>query len=222
MKCNLEIHHRRSIRLKGYDYLSPGSYFVTICTQNRYSIFGEINDGKMGLNDAGKMVETVWNEIPQYYCRFCVYENIVMPNHFHGIIEIVVGAGPCACPDNTGQLMKTGQPQGVAPTMSLPDIMHRFKTMTTKKYIDGVKQNGWTPFRGKLWQRNYYEHIIRNDDELNRIREYIVNNPLNWDSDRNNPLCKVDDACKEPDSYLLPAKKQRQIRQNPDNGGEEE
>ena len=195
MKYNIEIHHRRSIRLKGYDYSQSGVYFVTVCTQNHEYLFGKVDNEKMILNDAGKMVETVWNDIPRYYRGFCVHENIVMPNHFHGIIEIV-GAGPRACPDNTGQPMgktgqpmgKTGQPQGVAPTMSLSDIVHRFKTMTTKKYIDGVKQNGWTPFPRKLWQRNYYEHIIRNDDELNRICEYIVNNPLNWDSDRTPPL----------------------------------
>jgi putative transposase len=82
----------------------------------------------------------------------------------------------------------TGQPQGVAPTMSLSDIVHRFKAMTTKKYIDGVKQNGWTPFPCKLWQRNYFEHILRNDNELNRICEDIVNNPLNWDSGKTPPL----------------------------------
>jgi putative transposase len=208
MKYNIEIHHRRSIRLKGYDYSQLGMYFITLCAQNRECLLGKIDNEKMILNDAGKMVETVWNDIPRYYRGFCVHENIVMPNHFHGIIEIVVvGAGPRACPDNTGQPMgntgqpmETGQPQGVAPTMSLSDIVHRFKTMTTKKYIDGVKQNGWTPFPRKLWQRNYYEHIIRNDNELNRICEYIVNNPLNWDSDRNNPSCKVNDTRRELDT----------------------
>ncbi|MEA2108658.1 MAG: transposase, partial [Pseudomonadota bacterium] len=80
-----------------------------------------------------------------------------------------------------------GQPQGVAPTLSLPDVVHRFKTMTTKRYVAGVKQNGWLRFDGKLWQRNYYDHIIRNENELNRIRRYIVDNPAKWELDRENP-----------------------------------
>jgi REP element-mobilizing transposase RayT len=71
--------------------------------------------------------------------------------------------------------------------MSLGDVVHRFKTMTTKRYADGVKQLGWPPFRGRLWQRNYYEHIIRNEESLNRIREYIAANPLRWHLDRENP-----------------------------------
>lgn len=90
-----------------------------------------------------------------------------------------------------------GQPQGVAPTgLSLSDVVHRFKTMTTKLYCDGVKQNGWHVFAGKLWQRNYYEHIIRDESDLNRIREYIQNNPLQWDMDENNPdkILMKDDA----------------------------
>jgi len=110
MKYNPDIHHHRSIRLKGYDYSQAGAYFITICTQNRLCLLGKIDNGKMILNDAGKMVETVWNDIPRYYRGFCVHENIVMPNHFHGIIEIV-GAGPRACPDNTnGQPLTNGQP----------------------------------------------------------------------------------------------------------------
>ena len=80
-----------------------------------------------------------------------------------------------------------GQPQGVAPTWGLPDVVHRFKTMTTKRYSDGVKQWRWPPYTGKLWQRNYYEHVIRNDKEINRAREYILINPLKWELDQENP-----------------------------------
>ena len=152
---------------------------MTICAQNRKCLFGEIVNGKMVLNDAGRMVESVWNEIPKYYPGIDIDVCQIMPNHIHGIV-VIVGAGPCACPD-------TGQPQGVAPTMSLSDVVHRFKTMTTKRYIDGVKQNGWPTFPGKLWQRGFYERIIRNENELNRIREYIVNNPIRWEFDRENP-----------------------------------
>jgi len=95
---NPKIHHRRSIRLRGYDYSQAGAYFITICTQNRLHLFGEIVNGKMILNGAGKMVEQTWNEIPVFYDGLGVNEYVVMPNHFHGVI--VVGAGPCACPDN--------------------------------------------------------------------------------------------------------------------------
>ena len=86
MNYNPDIHHRRSIRLKGYDYAKPGLYFITICTQNRLPLFGEIKDGGMILNDAGMMVKTIWNEIPVYYHGFDVHGFIVMPNHIHGIV----------------------------------------------------------------------------------------------------------------------------------------
>jgi putative transposase len=194
MGFNPEFHHRRSIRLKDYDYSQKGACFVTICTGNRRCLFGNICDGKLSTNDAGKMIQQVWDQLPFYYNGINIDQFQIMPNHIHGIIVITdsVGAGPRACPD-PGQPQgvvrsNPGQPQGVAPTMSLPNAIHRFKTMTTKQYTDGVKQNGWQPFPGKLWQRNYYEHVIRDDNELNRIREYIMTNPLNWNSDKYNPL----------------------------------
>ncbi len=192
----LRDRNRRSIRLWGYDYSQAGAYFVTICTQKRACLFGDIIDGNMVLNDAGRMVDIVWNEIPKYYAGIDIDAFQIMPNHIHGIIVIVVGAGPCACPD-------TGQPQGVAPTtagLSLPDVVHRFKTLTTKRYADGVKQHNWPRFPGKLWQRNYYEHIVRNENELNRIRQYIINNPVKWELDRENPNGSVGaDLCVCPD-----------------------
>ncbi len=181
--------HRRSIRLQCYDYAQAGAYFVTVCTQNRECMFGHIVGAapcgrpQMALNDAGRMVQQVWDEIPTNYSGIETDEFVIMPNHIHGII-VIVGAGPCACPGD-------GRPRGAAPTgdrrnaaLSLPDVIHRFKTMSTKRYVDGVKQNGWRPFPGKLWQRNYYEHIIRDDNEMNRIREYIANNPAQWEMDR--------------------------------------
>ena len=183
MKYDPDKHHRRSIRLPGYDYSRSGAYFVTICTQNRECMFGKIVGGEMVLNDAGRMINIVWDEMQGNYPGVETDEFVVMPNHTHGII-VLVGAGPRTCPDN-GQPKNNGHPQGVAPTLSLPDVVHRFKTMTTKRYTDGVKQSGWAPYPGKLWQRNYYEHIIRNEQELNKIREYIVNNPFNWQSDEN-------------------------------------
>ncbi len=188
MKYNPNIHHRRSIRLKGYDYLQAGLYFITICTQNQLCLFGKIENGGMILNDAGMMIKTVWHEIPVYYYEFNVHKFVVMPNHVHGIIQIIsnpksVGAGPRARPINEWQ-QTMGQPQGVAPTMSLSDIVHRFKTLTTKRYTDGVNNNDWPRFNKKLWQRNYYEHIIRDEKSYYQISEYIQTNPLKWQDDK--------------------------------------
>ena len=181
---------RKSIRLKEYDYSTPGYYFVTVCTKDRKCLFGKIIDQGMELNDAGWMVEKVWNELPAYYPNISIDTFVVMPNHIHGIIIIdSVGAGPCACPGHPGAI--DGQPQGVAPTkmkFSLPDAVHRFKSLTTNKYITGVKQNKWEPFNDKLWQRSYYEHVIRNDIDLTETREYITNNPKKWHLDRYNPI----------------------------------
>lgn len=231
MTYNPAIHHRRSIRLKGYDYTQAGLYFITICTQDRERLFGKIVNRKMILSDAGLMVETVWNEIPQYYIDFDIHAFIVMPDHIHGIIEKKsiqypdVRAIPRDCPnsklndcpksDNSqinndcpNDLDNNDNPQiifnknyypnnidragtGTCPVRatprgcpkSIPDIVQRFKSLTTKRYTDGVKQKNWKPYNGKLWQRNYYEHIIRNDESYIRISEYIKNNPQKWKGD---------------------------------------
>jgi len=185
---NPDLHHRCSMRLREYDYSQAGAYFVTICIQNRECLFGEIRDGRMVPNDAGRMIQSSWNELPQHYPGIDIDAFVIMPNHIHGII-VLVGAGPCACPGN-GKLQKNkGQPRGVAPTLFLPDIVHRFKSLTTTRYKNGVAQFDWPPFNGKLWQRNYYEHIIRKEEELNRLWEYIVNNPTQWAFDGENPDC---------------------------------
>jgi len=199
MVFDSDNHHRRSIRLKGYDYSQNGVYFITINIQNRECLLAKILSGKIVLSNAGEMIQTVWNQMPAYYRGVSVDEFIIMPNHIHGIISIV-GAGPCACPisDSKGQILKQeghksldgndffdGQPQGVAPTgkMTLSDVVHRFKSLTTKKYVDGVRLLGWNPFNGRLWQRNYYERIIRDENELEKVRLYIINNPTNWHED---------------------------------------
>jgi REP element-mobilizing transposase RayT len=206
MKFNPEIHHRRSIRLQTYDYTQAGAYFVTLCSQNRECLFGQIENGETRLSAAGSMIESVWNEIPENYPGIDIAEFVVMPNHIHGII-VIVGATPCGCPPHgcpeTGHAQERqghareqqGQARGPAPTetrLSLPDVVHRFKTMTTKRYADGVKQCGWPPFPGRLWQRNYWEHVIRNESDLARIREYIQNNPTQWALDRLNPQHRDD------------------------------
>ncbi len=176
---------RRSIRLKGYDYSQKGAYFVTICTHNRKCILGHVENRNVRLNGIGLMVQKAWLELPLYYKGIDIDESVIMPNHLHGII-LIVGAGPRACPKDGGD---KGQPQGVAPTktLSLPDVMYSFKSLTTKRYIDGVKDKNWEAFDRHFWQRNYYEHVIRNEDDLNEIREYVSNNPLKWELDKENP-----------------------------------
>jgi len=217
MSYDAKKHHRRSIRLPGYDYAQAGWYFVTVCTHNHACLFGRVVGEDMQLNDAGCTVQTVWDQLPDHYQRVQTDLFVVMPNHIHGVIRLSpVGAGPRACPSFTNgqstigqrgmQQSETGQPRGVAPTdhrgvgtdgcdqgptgrraLSLPDVVGRFKTLTTKRYIGGVRQCGWPAFAGRLWQRNYHEHIIRNERSLNQIRQYIADNPARWAHDPENP-----------------------------------
>ena len=203
---NPNIHHRRSIRLKEYDYSQAGLYFVTIVCQNRKHLFGKIENKEMILNDAGKMVDSEWLKLPDRFKNIKLHEYTVMPNHFHGILEIVsqnkktainnnsaagatlvVAPALVVAPNNN----QKGQPLVVAPTKSggkkkptLGDIVGAFESITTVKYINGVKTKNWKRFDGKLWQRNYWEHIIRNEKSYNRITKYIKNNPANWNNDK--------------------------------------
>lgn len=189
MRYDPDRHHRRSIRLKGFDYSSVGAYFVTVCVQGRRGLFGELVDGKMHLSPAGEMVLEVWNQMPEHYPGVGTDAFVGMPNHIHGIIVLGnVGAAPRGRPDPRGRAGVGGQAQGPAPTgLTLPDVVHRFKTLTTSRYVRGVKESGWPPFDKRLWQRNYYERVIRDEDELRAIREYIVHNPLGSDTDEENP-----------------------------------
>ena len=159
-------YHRRSIRLQGYDYSQAGAYFVTICAQDRECLFGNIVDDKMRPNDVGQMVERWWVELGNKFPQTETDEYVVMPNHFHGII-VIAGVALCVRP--------------------ISKIVQWFKTMTTNEYIRGVKRQDWIPFPGQLWQRNFYERIIRNEGELHRIRQYIADNPAQWMHDRENP-----------------------------------
>lgn len=191
MKYNPDIHRRRSIRLKGYDYSQAGAYFVSICAHNRSCLFGEIANGQKVLNDAGRMVEFVWGELPVRFDHIELDEFVVMPNHIHCIFVLCRRGEPCVRPDSSGPHNSQSGEHKVHPYGTLPDtvgrIVQAFKSVTTHEYINGVKQHGWPPFTGKLWQRNYYERIIRNENELNRIREYMINNPKQWEFDLENP-----------------------------------
>ena len=285
MKYNPQIHHRRSIRLKGYDYSQAGLYFITICTQNRACLFGDVRRGEsmgegspnqhspvMVLNDAGKMIKHWYDELGHKFTDIKCHAMIIMPNHIHFIIEntgftassesfsessaAVVRANLCVRPDGNrpngnladilpngnrpdedatdirpngnitgnGNILGNGNAQcngnilcnenilckndilenkniggeqnqnilgeqnknilGEHIGSPLRDVIRWFKTMTTNNYIRGVKQNDWTPFDGKLWQRNYYEHIIRDDRSFQNISDYIHNNPAKWNVDK--------------------------------------
>jgi putative transposase len=179
-KYNPILHHRRSIRLKGYDYSQAGAYFVTMVTQDRECQFGEVAEDNFRPDSAGEMIARWWQELPNKFPSVELDECVIMPNHFHGIIVIVEDKG-----SKEGE--HGGSPQQ-RPHAPLSQIIQWFKTMTTNEYIRGVKQCGWPQFRGKLWQRNYYEHVIRGESELELIRKYIAENPVKWALDQENPF----------------------------------
>ena len=187
-------HHRRSIRLKGYAYAQAGAYFVTGCTRNRRCRFGDVVDREMKLNEAGRMVERWWLEVDRKFPNAKTDVYMVMPNHFHGILVLIDTNGDT--PGNpANQYGAThdsathdggARHRGAHAGAPLSTIVQWFKTMTTNEYIRGVKTLGWPPFAGTLWQRNYHEHIIRNEESLVRIRQYILDNPARWTFNRKN------------------------------------
>ena len=190
MKYDPEKHHRRSIRLRGYDYSRAGVYFVTICTQDRICMFGHVEHGQMRLNDAGCMVAAEWDALAARFPTVASDTFVVMPNHVHGIIVIAphdpVGAGLVPAHDNVPAHDEINRATTrVAPTVG--DIIGAFKSLSTVNYTHGVKTQRWPAFACRLWQRNYYEHIIRNEESLTRAQEYIMENPIRWEFDRVNP-----------------------------------
>lgn len=164
-------YSRRSVRLKGYDYAQAGAYFVTICTTDRACLFGAINAGAMDLNDAGRMVATIWSDLPARFPGIDIDVFVVMPNHLHGIVVLREDAS-------------VGAPLVGA---RLGAIVGAFKSITTVEYGRGARTHGWAGFRGRLWQRNYYEHVVRDEADLSRVRRYVEKNPLRWEFDDENP-----------------------------------
>jgi len=185
------LHRRRSIRLKGYDYTRAGAYFVTICTKDRACLFGDVAAGVMRLNQMGHIVRQCWLAIPDHVPHVLLDEFVVMPNHVHGIIVIVstdtVGATHASPPQHASPLQNHDtptRPRGPQ-RQSVGSIVGSFKSAATKR----INEQRGTP-GAPVWQRDYFEHIIRNDESLNRIREYILNNTLQWALDRENPLAQ--------------------------------
>ena len=175
MKYQTDIRHRRSLRLKGYDYKQAGVYFVSMCTLNRTCFFGDIVNGEMMLNAEGQIVAEEWIKTAEIRNNIELDEWVVMPNHFHGILVINECRG-------TARRAPTVEQFGKPVSNSIPTIIRSFKSAVTKRINELRNSPG-----AKIWQRNYYEHIIRNEDELNCIREYITNNPLKWEFDKENP-----------------------------------
>jgi REP element-mobilizing transposase RayT len=198
MPYNPNLHHRRSIRLKGYDYSQAGLYFITICCQNRICRFGKIENGKMILNEYGQIAQQCWLEIPEHFPDAILHEFVIMPNHIHGIIEITgnVGAKNILPPQTTNvqnvgaknlspeynnyannvgaknfsPLQTPQRPNGTSRTIG--SIVRGFKIGVTKQFDETI------------WQRNFYEHIIRNEQSYQNISDYIIHNPENWTEDK--------------------------------------
>lgn len=179
------LPNRKSMRLKNYDYSSNGYYFVTICTQNREKLFGEIVGATLRgrPNNPDKIIVKWLLESENKFKDIKIDEYIVMPNHIHFIIKRT-GDHTGVTGDHIGSTGDHAGSTGDHIGSPLRDIIGWFKTMSTNEYIAGVKDGRFMPFKGRLWQRNYYEHIIRNYDDYINIAEYIQNNPLKWEEDK--------------------------------------
>ena len=187
---NPDIHHRKSIRLDGYDYSGAGAYFISVVAQGRLCLFGSVVDGELRLNEAGKMVRRVWDGMPDRFPLINMDEFVVMPNHVHGVIFIRQPAPTTGATSRAPAGGRAPTRGGRAPTRGAPtlgEVVGAFKSVTTVEYVRGVRGLGWQGFDKRLWQRNYFERVVRNESELGRTREYIANNIMNWESDRENP-----------------------------------
>ena len=192
-----EIHQRRSIRLRKYDYSHAGAYFVTICAWQRECLFGEVVDGVMRLNDAGRIVDESWQQITTHFSDVDIDHHVIMPNHFHGIISIVGAGSPRPdsprpdlsqhvgnTPENQGGNTPENQGGGTPPLRlaTLGQIVGYFKYQSTK-HINHHRANPGA----SVWQRNYYDRVIRDETELHAVRHYIIDNPIKWADDENHP-----------------------------------
>jgi REP element-mobilizing transposase RayT len=202
---------RRTIRLPGFDYTRPGAYFVTICAFNKACLFGNIVDGVMRFNGYGEIVQRSWDDLPNHFPHVELDQFVIMPNHVHGIIvlnddvdvvgvahaspailtDVGVGAGfkPAWNVDPTIMHKKPQNRAGLKPAPTpvgkrhgLPEIVRAFKTFSARR-INALRHTPSQP----VWQRNYYEHVIRNDADLAAIRDYIAGNPARWLDDDNHP-----------------------------------
>ena len=175
------MKQRKQIRLKGYDYSEAGGYFITICTFNREYLLGKISDQGIVLNNTGEIAEKWWLKLGNKFANVTLDYHVIMPNPIHGIIMISEGKNDVGAihelPLHRDRIERR--------RMLIPKVIGYFK-MNSAKHINRLRDAMGYP----LWQRNYYEHVIRNENELSRVREYIQNNPLKWELDRENPFSK--------------------------------
>jgi putative transposase len=169
---NPDQHHRRSIRLKGYDYAQPGAYFVTVCTWDRECLLCEVVDGETRLNEYGMAIHDEWLKTAELRENVELDASMIIPNHFHGNVVITDGRGTA----RRAPTEEFGKPVAYF----VPTIIRAFKSASTKR-INEIRSTPGAP----VWQRNYYEHVVRNETELNAIRQYIRSNPANWTTDEN-------------------------------------
>jgi putative transposase len=178
MPFNPDIHHRKSIRLRGYDYSQAGLYFLTICTKNGECLFGNIADGEMHLNSNGKIAQEEWLKTAEIRSNIRLHESVVMPNHMHGIIEIIPTDNHDLQSDEMGSVVLCGEGRmQSAPTLG--NIVKGYKSAVTRRINELQDTPG-----GVVWLRNYYEHIIRDESAYLYISEYIKTNPQRWQQDK--------------------------------------
>jgi REP element-mobilizing transposase RayT len=184
MSFNPELHHRRSIRLRGYDYSTGGAYFVTICAWQRECLFGEVVDGALRLNEAGHLVTATWESLSERFQTVLLDQHIVMPNHFHGTL-VLSGLGAASSATLGLGAASSAPTSGLGAASSAPtlgNVVRAFKSISAISINRALDRQGIP-----LWQRNYYERVIRNEQELTAIRQYIVENPARWNDDENHP-----------------------------------
>ena len=174
---------RKSTRLRGYDYSTSGLYFITICVEGRESLLGTISEEAFVPAVAGLMVESWWGNISRRFPKVELGPYVIMPNHLHGILVLESAAAASSVVEARCGLHFQGNDEEFGNPVSLNDVIGWFKSMTTTDYIRGVTEFGWPPFTKRLWQRSYYDHIIRNESDLSRIENYIESNPRRWAED---------------------------------------
>jgi REP element-mobilizing transposase RayT len=192
---------RRSIRLADYDYAQTGAYFITIGVHDRACLFGEIHDGIMALNELGSIVHAEWDRSTEVRAEIALDAFVVMPNHVHGVVIIDGDVGATGRSPVVGSPTPSAGPRGPS-KRSLGAFVGGFKSGTTSA-INRLRGTPGAP----VWQRNYYEHVIRNEEELNRIRRYIAANPIAWPDDDDNPAVRSGNRTGRPAGrpyYLIP------------------
>lgn len=171
----------KSLRLKDWNYSSEGAYFITICTKDRECFFGNIENAEMTLNNVGKIAKEYWQEIPQHFPCVVLDEFIIMPNHVHGIIFIYhsdISTNVAVETKNLLSLQYRQQNKLCGTSRTIGSIIRGFKIGVTKWINNNTHLLN-------IWQKNFYDHIIRDEKSLNNIRQYIIDNSLNWENDKN-------------------------------------